>query len=274
MNFAESLRQIQQERNSLLCIGLDPDPGKLPPHLGVSPQAVLEFNRIVIEATSDLVCAYKLNLAFYEALGDDGWGVIRKTVEAVPGDVLTIGDAKRGDIGNTAERSAAALFGDLKFSAVTVNAYMGRDSVAPYLQYRGRGVFLLALTSNPGSRDFQRLKTGDKPLFERVVRAAKQWDEGGAIGLVVGATHPKELKRVRSLVPTMPLLIPGVGQQGGDLRQVVRHGCDRKGFSAVVNVGRSIIFASRERDFASAVRREALKMRDEMRMIQAERPGG
>lgn len=274
MSFAESLRQVQQERNSLLCIGLDPDPDKLPLHLGRTPQAVLEFNRIIIEATSDLVCSYKLNLAFYEALGDDGWGIIRKTVEAVPGEVLTIGDAKRGDIGNTAERSAMALYGDLKFSAVTVNPYMGRDSVDPYLKYRGRGVFVLALTSNPGSRDFQRLKTGQKPLYERVAQAAKKWNEEGAIGLVVGATHPKELKHVRSLVPTMPLLIPGIGQQGGDLRQVVRYGCDRKGFSAVINVGRSIIFASRDRDFASVVRREALMVRDEIRMIQAELPGG
>lgn len=270
MSFAEALRSVQQEQNSLLCIGLDPDTDRLPTHLGTTPQAVLEFNKRIIESTSDLVCAYKLNLAFYEVLGDEGWSVVRKTVEAVPSHVLTIGDAKRGDIGNTAERSALALFGDLKFSAVTVNPYMGFDSVEPYLKYRERGVFLLALTSNPGSRDFQRLKTGLIPLYERIVRAARKWNEGGNVGLVVGATHPRELKRVRKLVPTMPLLIPGIGQQGGDLRQVVRYGCDRKGFSALINAGRSVIFASREKDFASAVRREALMVRDEIRMIQAE----
>ncbi|GJQ21595.1 MAG: orotidine 5'-phosphate decarboxylase [Bacteroidia bacterium] len=270
MSFADSLRKVQQEQNSLLCIGLDPDPDRLPTHLGTSPRAVLEFNKQIIESTGDLVCAYKMNLAFYEALGDEGWSVIRKTVEAVPGNVVTIGDAKRGDIGNTAERSALALFGDLKFSAVTVNPYMGFDSVEPYLKYRERGVFLLALTSNPGSKDFQRLKAGLKPVYERVVRAARKWNEGGNIGLVVGATHPRELKRIRKLVPTMPLLIPGIGHQGGDVRQVVRYGCDRKGFSAVINVGRSVIFASREKDFTSAVRREAMMVRDEIRMIQAE----
>jgi orotidine-5'-phosphate decarboxylase len=273
LSFAEVLRQIQQEQNTLLCIGLDPDPDRLPTRLGTSPQAVLEFNRKIIESTTDLVCAYKVNLAFYEALGDEGWAILRKTVESVPKPILTIGDAKRGDIGNTAERSAHALFGDLKFSAVTVNPYMGFDSVEPYLKYHERGVFVLTLTSNPGSKDFQRLKTGLKPLYERIAHAAKKWDGGGNVGLVVGATHPKELKRIRSVVPTMPLLIPGIGQQGGDLRQVVRYGCDRKGLSAVINVGRSVIFASREPDFASTVRKEAMMVRDEIRMIQAEEFG-
>jgi orotidine-5'-phosphate decarboxylase len=274
MSFAESLRKIQQDQNSLLCVGLDTDPALLPPHLGKSPEAVFEFNRLVIEATRDLVCAYKINLAFYEALGSDGWKVLERTVRTVPPGLLVIGDAKRGDIGNTAERYASALFADLKFGAVTVNPYMGKDSVEPFLKYRERGVFLLALTSNPGSKDFQRLKTGGVPLYEKVAAAAKKWNAGDNIGLVVGATHPNELGVIRRRVPTMPLLIPGIGKQGGDLRAVVRAGCDRKGFSAVINVGRSIIYASREQDFVAAVRKEAMAVRDDIRMHQAEFFGG
>lgn len=270
MSFAESLRKIQQDRNSLLCVGLDTDPDLIPPHLGKSPDAVLDFNRQVIEATQDLVCGYKLNLAFYEALGADGWNVLRQTVAAIPGELLAIGDAKRGDIGNTAERYASALFADLKFGAVTVNPYMGRDSVEPFLKYRERGVFLLALTSNPGSKDLQRLKVGRTPLYEKVVAAAKRWNTEENIGLVVGATHPKELGSIRKKVPAMPFLIPGIGKQGGDLRSVIRAGCDRKGFSAIVNVGRSVIYASRGQDFASAVRKEAMAVRDDIRMYQAE----
>lgn len=274
MSFAESLRKIQEDRNSLLCVGLDSDPDLLPPHLGKTPDSVLEFNRQVIEATKDLVCGYKLNLAFYEALGSEGWSVLQKTVSSIPADLLVIGDAKRGDIGNTADRYASALLADLKFGAVTVNPYMGRDSVEPFLKYRERGVFLLALTSNPGSKDFQRLKVGKAPLYEKIVGAAKKWNTNDNIGLVVGATHPKELRKIRSMVPAMPLLIPGIGKQGGDLRSVVRYGCDRKGLMAVVNVGRSIIYSSRDSNFAETVRKEAMAVRDEIRMYQAEFFGG
>lgn len=264
------MRNIQRDQNSLLCIGLDTDPSLIPPTLGNSHESVLEFNKQVIDATKDLVCGYKLNLAFYEALGEHGWTTLRKTMEHIPSSLLTIGDAKRGDIGNTAERYAAALFAELKFGAVTAHPYMGHDSIEPFLKYRDRGVFVLALTSNPGSKDFQRLKIGLKPLYEKVVLAAKKWGAEENVGLVVGATHHKELRRIRSLVPAMPILIPGVGKQGGDLRSVVRYGCDRKGLSAVVNVGRSVIYVSREPDFAPAVRKEAMMIRDEIRMYQAE----
>ena len=274
MSFAESLRKAQREQNSLLCVGLDSDPALIPPHLGTSHESVLEFNRQVIEATRDLVCGYKINLAFYEVLGEHGWAILRKTLELIPPGLLTIGDAKRGDIGNTADRYASSLFAEFKFGAVTVNPYMGFDSVEPFLKYRERGVFVLALTSNPGSKDFQRLKVGSKPLYEKVVHAARKWNTGENVGLVVGATHPRELRAIRSMVPTMPLLIPGIGKQGGDLRAVVRYGCDRKGFSAVINVGRSVIYASREPDFAAAVRKEAMMVRDEIRMYQAEFFGG
>ncbi|MEX2117696.1 MAG: orotidine-5'-phosphate decarboxylase [Bacteroidota bacterium] len=274
MSFVESLRKIQEDQNSLLCIGLDSDPDLLPPHLGRTPESVLEFNKKVIEATKDLVCSYKLNLAFYEALGSEGWKILQSTISLIPETLLVIGDAKRGDIGNTADRYASALLADLKFGAVTVNPYMGFDSVEPFLKYRERGVFLLALTSNPGSKDFQRLKIGQTPLYEKIVSAAKKWNSNDNLGFVVGATHPRELKKIRSMVPTLPLLIPGIGKQGGDLRSVVRYGCDRKGLTAVINVGRSIIYSSRDPDFTTTVRKEAMAVRDEIRMYQAEFFGG
>lgn len=264
MAFSSHLRSVQTTRNSLVCIGLDPDPSLLP--AGVS--GVYEFVRRIVESTHDLVCAYKLNLAFYEALGDEGWRILRSILREIPDSVITIGDGKRGDIGNTAERYALALFSDLRFNAVTVNPYMGSDSVEPFLQDENRGVFVLTLTSNPGSRDFQRLKTGSVPLYKKVVAAAKKWDRKANVGLVVGATHPKELREVRTLAPTMPLLIPGVGKQGGDLNAAIRFGCDSNGLSAVVNVGRSILYASAKSDFASAARVETTKIRDQIRMIQ------
>ncbi len=232
-------------------------------------KGLLQFNKQIIEATGDLVCAFKMNLAFYEALGGQGWEILRKTLELIPDGVLTIGDGKRGDIGNTSEQYARAIFDQLKFDATTVNPYMGHDSVEPFLKDESRGVFLLALTSNPGSRDFQRLKISSRALFEKVASAAKKWNTRGNIGLVVGATHPREIKSIRTIAPAMPILIPGVGRQGGDLNGAVRYGCMKSGMGAVINVGRSVLFASKKQDFASAARKEAMKLRDEIRAIQA-----
>ena len=265
MTFSARLREIQTARNSLVCVGLDSDPSLLPK--GIS--GILEFNKRIIEATHDIVCAYKVNLAFYEALGEDGWRTLESTLEEIPDEVLTIGDGKRGDIGNTAERYAHALFSRLDFDAITVNPYMGADAIEPFLTQQERGVFVLALTSNPGSRDFQRLRVNGIPIYKKVASAAKRWNVRENIGLVVGATHPKELREIRKIVPSMPFLIPGIGKQGGDLNAAIRFGCDAKGFSAIVNVGRSILFASRGSDFAAAARKETLKVRDEIRMIQA-----
>ncbi len=270
MNFSERLRSVQATTNSLLCVGLDTDARLLPPHLGSSADAVLEFNRQIVEATHDLVSAYKLNLAFYEALGDRGWPMLRNTLELIPRTLLKIGDGKRGDVGNTAEHYARSMFDDLGFDAATVNPYMGHDSVEPFLKNGQKGVFLLALTSNPGSRDFQRLRVAGKPFYEKVVSSAKKWNTGKNIGLVVGATHPKELRRIRQLVPEMPLLIPGIGAQKGNLMSAVRFGCDRKGISALINVSRGVIYASSSRDFAASARKEALRIRDEIRMYQTE----
>jgi orotidine-5'-phosphate decarboxylase len=268
MTFTQKLRDVQFHQNSLLCIGLDVDADKIPLHLQSSANPVLEFNRQIIEATHDLVCAYKSNLAFYEAMGERGLATLRETVKLIPKSVLTIGDGKRGDIGNTAERYTKSLFDDFGFDSVTVNPYMGFDSVEPFLKNPEKGVFLLALTSNPGSKDFQRLKINGKPLYEKVVQAAKKWNTNQNIGLVIGATHPRELRTIRKIVPEMPLLIPGIGKQGGDLTSAVRNGCDKNGQLAIINASRSIIYASSGKDFAEMARAEAKKMRDEINMLR------
>jgi orotidine-5'-phosphate decarboxylase len=268
-SFNKRLQEIQQQRNSLVCVGLDVDPAKFPASIRNLENAVIEFNKRIIEATQDLVCAYKPNLAFYEALGERGMFALRETLKIIPGSIITIGDAKRGDIGSTAERYAVSLFDDFGFDAVTVNPYMGSDSVEPFLKNPGKGIFLLALTSNPGSKDFQRLKIGAMPLYEKIVRKAKQWNTADNIGLVVGATHPKELKRVRAIVPDMPILLPGIGKQGGDLKSAIRYGCSEDGYGAVINASRSILYASSGDDFAEAARAETLRMRDEINGLRA-----
>lgn len=262
MTFPDRLRVIQERKGSLLCVGLDVDRAKLPAPLRRSRTGVYDFISAIVESTYDLVCAYKPNLAFFEALGSEGWDLLRRTVCLIPQNIITIGDGKRGDIGNTGERYAAALFDDLRFDAVTVSPYMGRDSVEPFLTRPDKGVFLLALTSNAGSADFQRLTVGGRPLYERVVKTASSWSAG--IGFVVGATHPRELKKVRTLAPKAPLLIPGVGSQGGDLEASVLNGITRFRDLAVINASRSILYASSGRDFAKAARAEALRLRDAM----------
>lgn len=270
MTFSAKLRTIQQRSDSLLCVGLDSDINKIPKHLLQRENPILEFNKRIIEATKDVVCAYKLNLAFYEALGEIGWRTVKETLAAIPSDIITIGDAKRGDIGNTAEMYAKSLFGDFGFDAATVHPYMGFDSVEPFIRNEKHGAFILALTSNAGAKDFEYLKSNKKPLFEHVIAKVKTWDVKNNCGLVVGATRPKEMQRIRSLVPSMPLLIPGVGAQGGDLVAAVRYGCDKNGEMAVVNSSRGIIYASSGENFAEAARIAALKLRNEMNAIREE----
>jgi orotidine-5'-phosphate decarboxylase len=265
MTFTQKLREIQKKQNSLLCIGLDVDVEKIPSFLQSQKNPMLEFNRQIIEATQDLVCAYKPNLAFYEAMGELGLTALRETIKLIPKNIITIGDAKRGDIGNTAERYAKSLFTDYGFDAITANPYMGFDSVEPLLKNPEKGVFILALTSNPGSKDFQRLRVGTNPLYEKVVQAAKKWNAFKNVGLVVGATHSKELQRIRKMVPEMPILIPGIGKQGGDLQSAIQYGCDKHGQLALINASRSILYASSGKDFAEAARAEAKKMVGEMK---------
>ncbi|TET51204.1 MAG: orotidine-5'-phosphate decarboxylase [Dehalococcoidia bacterium] len=258
MRFTDKLLNISRKNNTLLCIGLDPDPELMP---GVD---VLEFNKAIIEATSDLVCAYKPNLAFYEALGSEGLAILEKTVRYVPGDIPVIADAKRGDIGNTARAYARALFSIFGFDAATVNPYLGFDSIEPFINNQDKGVFILCRTSNPGATDFQNLCTNGVPLYEVVAQKAREWNIYGNIGLVVGATYPEELKRVRSICPEMPLLIPGIGAQGGDLAAAVRYGADAGGQKAIISVSRQILYASQDKDFARAARNTAREIRTQI----------
>jgi len=264
MTFIDKLRRASRKNNSLLCVGLDVDLDRIPGFLLAEKDPVGVFNRAIVEATADLVCAYKPNVAFYEALGEDGWRALGQTRQFVPGEIPTIADAKRGDIGNTARMYARAFFQDLGFDAITVSPYMGFDAVEPFLKYGDKCAFVLCLTSNPGAEDFQRL-SGDRGfLFQEVARQVVDWSQHGSCGLVVGATQAGDLKRVREIAPHLPILIPGVGAQGGDLASAVRNGVDASGELAIVNVARSVLYASDGRDFAKQARREAIRLRDEI----------
>jgi len=258
MKFTDKLLNASRRNKSWLCIGLDPDPELMP------KVEVLQFNKAIIEATCDLVCAYKPNLAFYEALGTEGLAILEETVKCIPGHIPVIGDAKRGDIGNTAKAYARALFSVLGFDAATVSPYLGFDSIEPFIDYRDKGVFILCRTSNKGAADFQDLSIDGLPLYEVVAKKAKEWNIHGNIGLVVGATYPEELKRVRSICSEMLLLIPGIGAQGGDLASAVDYGADARGEKAIINVSRQILYASREKDFAQAARNVAEKIRNQI----------
>lgn len=270
MNFATKLTQASRQNRSLLCVGLDPDPGLMP-----GSTAVLDFNKAIIEATSDLVCAYKLNFAFYEALEDSGFQVLKQTVEHIPDYIPVIGDAKRGDIGNTARAYARTIFTNFNFDATTVSPYLGFDSIEPFIQYHDRGVFVLCRTSNAGAGDFQSLQAktddGHRPLFEIVADKVDQWNTHGNLGLVVGATYPDELKQIRRNHPDMLLLIPGIGAQGGDLAATVRNGVDRHGERAIINSSRQVIFASPGKDFARAARQAASELRDQINIYLSHR---
>ena len=267
MNFIEKLTNATRKNKSLLCVGLDPNPELMPDKVGV-----FEFNKAIIDATSDLVCAYKLNLAFYEALDSKGLDALKRTIKYIPDDIPTIGDAKRSDIGNTAKAYARAIFSNFNFDATTVNPYLGFDSIDPFIQYRDKEVFILCRTSNAGAIDFQSLlceaEGGYRPLFELVALKAKQWNIYGNIGLVVGATYPEELRLIRDSHPDMPLLIPGIGAQGGDLALAVRYGVDTQGERAIFNSSRQIIYASPEKDFAQAARRVASSLRDQINSLR------
>jgi orotidine-5'-phosphate decarboxylase len=273
LNFNEKLAGAMKMNQSLLCIGLDPDP-----ELMREGMAVSKFNKAIIEATSDLVCAYKLNLAFYEVL-DKGMESLKRTIKAIPEDIPVIGDCKRGDIGNTSKAYAKAMFVKHGFDAVTVNPYMGFDSIEPFIEYWEKGVFILCRTSNPGAADFQSLsfdlKGKQVPLFEIVALKAAEWSKKGKgknIGLVVGATYPEELKLIRHNHPRMLLLIPGIGAQGGDLTSAVQNGVDNWGRGAMFTASRQIIYASRRRDFAQAARQVASSLRNEINHLAATRP--
>jgi orotidine-5'-phosphate decarboxylase len=263
MTRAELSAQIRQKQ-SYLCVGLDADIGRLPRHLLDKDDPVFEFNKAIIDATKDLCVAYKPNLAFYEALGSKGWESLRKTLEYISGEHFTIADAKRGDIGNTSRLYAQAFFGEMGFDAVTVAPYMGVDSVQPFLEFEGKWVILLALTSNKGSQDFQfDQQENGQPLYEKVMRKAQEWGTPGNLMYVVGATHPEKFKEIREIAPEHFLLVPGVGAQGGDLEALTRHGANSD-VGLLVNSSRGIIFAGEGEDFAEKARGAAQALQASM----------
>jgi orotidine-5'-phosphate decarboxylase len=266
MTYLEKLAAAIHRNRSLVCVGLDPDPALMPD--GVK---LLDFNRAIIEATSDLVCAYKPNFAFYEAFGTEGLAALAQTVKMIPAGIPVIADAKRGDIGNTSKAYARSVYEHYGFDACTVNPYLGLDAVQPFLDYVDRGVIILCRTSNAGAADFQSLKVeaggATRLLFEVVAEKANGWNKNGNVGLVVGATFPDELKTVRERYPEMPFLIPGIGAQGGDLAFTIRHGLDTKRERTVINSSRQILYASRGKDFAAAARKAAAEMRDQINAL-------
>ena len=261
--FVQKLESACESHRSLLCVGLDPDPQQMP------EKDVFQFNRAIVDATEDLVCAYKPNLAFYEALGLEGLEALQRTVEHIRSrdpQVLIIGDAKRGDIGSSMEAYTRAMFDVWGFDATTMSPYLGSDSMAPPLAHGDRGTFVLCRTSNQGAGDFQDIEAPyqgeDRPLYQHVALKSRQLNTSGNVGLVVGATCPQELKVVRELCPDMPLLIPGIGAQGGDLEEAVREGTDSRGRLAIISSSRQVLYASGGQEFPHAARREASTLRD------------
>ena len=261
--FLQRLEYISQTQHSLLCVGLDPDPTRLPAVVRAASDPVYAFCTQIIEATADLVCAFKPNIAFFEALGTTGLETLQHVIQAVPNNIPVILDAKRGDIGSTAKAYAHAVFDVLGVDAVTLNPYLGGDTLRPFLQYQNRGCILLCKTSNPGSADIQDLHLADgRPLYLEVARQTREmWNTSQNVGLVVGATYPTIIEEVRSVCPDLPFLIPGVGAQGGDLAATVRAAVTPEHQRAIINISRSVLYASSEDTFAEAARHEALQFR-------------
>lgn len=267
--FQEKLISASRKNTSLLCVGLDPDPALMP------VENVVEFNRAIIEATADLVCCYKPNLAFYESMGSPGLEALKLTLEHIPNDIPVIGDAKRGDIGSTAQAYASAMFQRWGFDALTVNPYLGMDALDPFFEYANKGVLVLCHTSNPGAADFQELPVQQegkyRPLYEYVAMKANAWNRHGNVGLVMGATYPQQMQKVREICPDMLILAPGIGTQGGDLESTVKYGVNINGEGLIINSSRSIIFASKDRtNYANAAKIAAQELRDSINRARSE----
>jgi orotidine-5'-phosphate decarboxylase len=275
MTRKQLILQIQQKK-SYLCVGLDTDLTKIPKHLQSHPDAVFEFNKQIIDATQDLCVAYKINTAFYEAMGLKGWEAMEKTVNYIPKDKFTIADAKRGDIGNTSSQYAKAFFETLNFDAITVAPYMGEDSVKPFLEFKNKWAIVLGLTSNTGSKDFEQLRLvredtnqGDEFLYETVLKKVSSWGTDDNLMFVVGATKASDLEDIRKIIPNHFLLVPGVGFQGGSLKEVSKYGMIKDTSTAaqcglLVNASRAIIYASEKEDFAAEARAIAQQYQSEM----------
>ncbi len=250
-------------RKTYLCVGLDTDVSKMPPHLQSHPDAVFEFNRKIIDATKDYCVAYKINTAFYEALGVKGWEAMEKTVNYIPKTHFKIADAKRGDIGNTSSHYAKAFFETLNFDAITVAPYMGADSVKPFLEYKDKWTILLGLTSNSGAKDFELQKMGDRYLYEQVLQTASQWGSEENLMFVIGATQADEFTNIRQLTPNHFYLVPGVGAQGGSLQDISQKAMIQD-CGLLVNASRAVIYASSGEDFAEKATVVARQYQTEM----------
>jgi len=270
MTRQQLIQQIQNKK-SYLCVGLDTDLTKIPKHLQSHPDAIFEFNKQIIDATHDLCVSYKINTAFYEAMGVKGWEAMQKTVDYIPAEQFTIADAKRGDIGNTSTQYARAFFEAMNFDAITVAPYMGEDSVRPFLEYQNKWTIVLGLTSNKGSDDFQQLILNDslsdksKPiaLYQRVIEKIAGWGTPDNLMFVTGATKASDFEGIRSIIPNNFLLVPGVGAQGGSLKDVSKYGLNKE-CGLLVNASRAIIYASEKEDFAVKARIVAQEYQQEM----------
>src|SRR2546428_1761377 len=259
--FLDKLAASMRTRDSILCIGLDPEPALIPSSLGRGPQAALRFLRRIVKATSEYACCYKPNLAFYERYGSAAFDVLGLTLQAIPGDIPVILDAKRGDVPNTSAAYAEALFDAFHADAATVQPYVGMDGIEPFTR-DGRYALVLARTSNPGARDLQDLEVGGRPLYERVVESCVSAFAADRCGFVIGATYPEEAKRLRALAPDRMCLMPGVGAQGGDVASAIRAGLDARGGGVLPSASRSVIFAASGDDFERAAAAAARALRD------------
>jgi len=262
MTSADLFLQIQKKK-SFLCVGLDTDLSRIPKHLLKEDDPIFAFNKQIIDATKDLCIAYKPNIAFYEAEGIKGWEALQKTLDYIPDNIFTIADAKRGDIGNTTKKYADAFFKHMDFDSITVAPYMGEDSVSPFLEYSGKWSIILALTSNKGSFDFQRLESENTALYKTVIERSSKWGSTDQIMYVVGATRAQDLSDIRKIIPDHFLLVPGVGAQGGSLKEVVKHGMNSQ-CGLIVNSSRGIIYAGDGEDFATVARSKAKDLQMQM----------
>ena len=263
------LIEKKKKKKSFLCIGLDVDLDKIPPHLLQEDDPIFAFNKAIIDATHQLAVAYKPNTAFYEAYGLKGWQALQKTIDYLNENhpkIFTIADAKRGDIGNTSKMYAKAFFEDMGFDSVTVAPYMGKDSVEPFLSFENKHTILLALTSNEGAFDFQTKRVEGDELYKKVIETSKSWKNSNNLMYVVGATKAEYLAEIRNIIPDSFLLVPGVGAQGGSLQEVCHYGMT-KDIGLLVNSSRGIIYASHKEDFAEAAAKAAKSLQQEMQAI-------
>jgi orotidine-5'-phosphate decarboxylase len=267
LNFASIMKRNEliaqiQKKSSLLCIGLDTDIEKLPEGIDKSLAGMLEFNRLIIEATHEFAVSYKINTAFYEQYGSEGWKTMESTLKHIPSECFSIADAKRGDIGNTSSMYARAFFKNMNFDSVTVAPYMGQDSLSPFFEFEDKWVICLGLTSNQGSKDFQTLKVGNEFLYEKVLSTVSQWGNQSNLMFVTGATKASDLKVIREAYPEHFFLVPGVGAQGGNVKDVCENALTDFG-GLLINSSRGILYADSSSNFAESARKEAEKLQKE-----------